>query len=172
MATLTALQWDESNGKKHGQCLWSSMARLFAYRSSSTKARYKKSIQKQLKVSQIWRVNKTHSGLVAGLQQFKAHRKNDGVFISRANQSNTITDACFPTTIFPEENELLACMSGMRNTVNCLLVPGEWSKVKGSSIMVHNTCDKLTERGVIRTLETIKQQLKTSVFKIKGFRKG
>lgn len=75
--------------------------------------------------SESWRANKTHSGLVAGLQQFKSHRKNDGVFIPRANRSNTITDACFPTTIFPEENELLACMSGMRNTVNCLLVPGE-----------------------------------------------
>lgn len=140
------------------------------------KAWSKMNIQKEPKVNQIWlctwQVNKTHSGLEAGLQQFKSQCKNDGVFISRANRSKTITVACLPTTIFPVENELPACMSGLRNTVTCLLVPRERSKAKGSSITVHNTCDKLTERGVIRALKTIKRQLKTSVFKIKGFRKG
>lgn len=147
---------------------------LFAYCSSSMKARSKMNIQKEPKVNQIWlrtwRVNKPHSGFEAGLQQFKSQCKND--FISRVNRSKTITVACLPTTIFPVENELPACMSGVRNTVTCLLVPWEWSKAIGSSITVQNTCDKLTERGVIRALKTIKRQLKTSVFKIKDFRKG
>ncbi len=80
--------WDESSGK----WLWSSMPWLFAYHSSSMMAGSKIYIEKEPKVSQIWlytwRVNKTHSWFVAELQQFKTQCKNNGVFISSANQSN------------------------------------------------------------------------------------